>query len=234
LFFCSGNFQWDKKVRTCLTQQSELQGPLRKCGAPGRVLGARGHNPPVFRALGAFGHGGTMAGTGVGPERHLTAAKYPFQMPVWHGPPTCSRDHHEPRPCAEFWPLKRPPQMPKSRYIEHRVGIKFAPAIKTTQHTQSDPMDPGDTAEGNGGPLLVTGDGLPSTLNKVCVQAWRKLKAMLASERVRGQYCHTHCARARDVEGVPSSMPACLCMSGPRRLCTSRWRGACSAERGAS
>ena len=47
------------------------------------------------------------------------------------------------------------------------MGIKFAPAIKTTQHTQSDPMDPGDTAEGNGGPLLVTGDGLPSTLNKV-------------------------------------------------------------------
>ena len=166
MFFCSGNFQWDKQVRTRLTQQSELQGPLRKCGAPGRVLGARGHNPPVFRALGAFGHGGTMAGTGVGPERHLTAAKYPFQMPVWHGPPTCSRDHHEPRPCAEFWPLKRPPQMPKSRYIEHRVGIKFAPAIKTTQHTQSDPMDPGDTAEGNGGPLLVTGDGLPSTSSR--------------------------------------------------------------------
>ena len=47
------------------------------------------------------------------------------------------------------------------------MGIKFAPAKKTTQHTQSDPMDPRDTAEGNGEALLVTADGLPSTLNKV-------------------------------------------------------------------
>ena len=30
-----------------------------------------------------------------------------------------------------------------------------------------DPMDPRDTAEGNGEALLVTADGLPSTLNKV-------------------------------------------------------------------
>ena len=108
-----------------------------------------------------------MAGTGAGPEKHLTAAKYPSQVPAWRGLPACTRAHRGIRPCAEFWPLKRPPQMPKSRYIEHRVGIKFAPAIKTTQHTQSDPMDPRDTAEGNGEALLVTADGLPSTLNKV-------------------------------------------------------------------
>ena len=108
-----------------------------------------------------------MAGTGAGPEKHLTAAKYPSQVPAWRGPPACTRAHRGIGPCAEIWPPKAPQQTPKSRYIEHRVGIKFAPAIKTTQHTQSDPMDPGDTAEGNGGPLLVTGDGLPSTLNKV-------------------------------------------------------------------